>query len=255
MSKLPKEHKFIDLSDYGRPIALRIANALKNTNFTPIHVTIGFIISGIMAIYCILQEYFWGAAFFLILKSILDAADGELARVKQKPSYTGRYLDSVADIILNALFFMAIWSITNTPIWICFLAFLGLQLQGTLYNYYYVILRNKFDGDTTSRVFENKTPIALKGEKQIHVNILFGLYKLLYGTFDKAIYAFDSNADQGKVLPNFLMTSVSTFGLGFQLLIIAVMLVIGLKAFILPFFLVYTIMVFVFISIRKLFFY
>ena len=254
MSKLPKEHKFIDLSDYGRPIAKRIANSLKNTSFTPIHVTIGFIIAGLLAVYSMLQGYYWLAAFFLILKSILDAADGELARVKETPSYTGRYLDSVADILLNAFFFIAIWYITNTSIWICLFAFLGLQLQGTLYNYYYVILRNRFDGDTTSRVFEDKTPKALKGEKQQHVNILFGLYKLFYGIFDKTIYALDSNADKGKVLPSFFMTSVSTFGLGFQLLIIAVMLVMGLKAYILPFFLVYTVMVFIFIGIRKLFF-
>ena len=254
MSKLPKEHKFVDLSDYGRPIAKVIANSLKHTSFTPIHVTIGFIISGLIAIYCIIQEYYWLAAFFLIFKSILDAADGELARVKQTPSYTGRYLDSVADIILNALFFISIWYITNASIWTCLLAFFGLQLQGTLYNYYYVILRNKFDGDTTSRVFENETPIALKGEKQKHVNVLFGLYKLFYGVFDKIIYALDSNADKGKIFPNWLMTSVSTFGLGFQLLIIAAMLVLGLKAFILPFFLVYTVMVFIFIGIRKFFY-
>ncbi len=254
MSKLPKEHRFLDLSDYGRPIAKVIANALKNTLFTPIHLTIGFIISGLIAIYCIIQEHYWLAAFFLIFKSVLDAADGELARVKQKPSYTGRYLDSVADIILNALFFISIWFITSTPIWICVAAFLGLQLQGTLYNYYYVILRNKFDGDTTSRVFEDETPIALEGESQKHVNILFGLYKLLYGVFDKLIYTLDREADRGKVLPNWLMTSVSTFGLGFQLLIIAVMLVIGLKAIIFPFFLAYTVMVFVFIGIRRIFY-
>ena len=172
MSKLPKEHKFIDLSDYGRPIAKIIANSLKHTTFTPIHVTIGFIIAGLIAIYCIIEGYYWLAAFFLIFKSILDAADGELARVKQTPSYTGRYLDSVADIILNALFFISIWYITNASIWICLAAFFGLQLQGTLYNYYYVILRNKFNGDTTSRVFENETPIALKGETQQNVNIL-----------------------------------------------------------------------------------
>ncbi|WGH76364.1 CDP-alcohol phosphatidyltransferase family protein [Tenacibaculum tangerinum] len=254
MSKLPKENKFIDLSDYGRPVAKVIANALKNTAVTPIHVTIGFIISGLLAIYCIIKCYYWLAAFFLVIKSILDAADGELARVKQKPSYTGRYLDSVADILLNALFFISIWYISNTNIWICLLAFIGLQLQGTLYNYYYVILRNKFHGDTTSRVFENKTPLALEGEKQQHVNILFGLYKLFYGAFDKTIYALDSNANKGTVLPNWLMTSVSTFGLGFQLLIIAAMLVLGLKASILPFFLVYTVMIFVFIGIRKLFY-
>ncbi|MGO3181987.1 MAG: CDP-alcohol phosphatidyltransferase family protein [Aequorivita sp.] len=253
MSKLPKEHKFIDLSDYGRPVAKVIANSLKNTRVTPIHVTIGFIISGLFGIYFIIQGYFWLAAFFLIFKSILDAADGELARIKQEPSYTGRYLDSVADIILNALIFIAIWNITDTSNWICIAAFLGLQLQGTLYNYYYVILRNRFNGDTTSRVFENKTPVALKGEKQKHVDFLFSLYKLFYGAFDKIIYTLDSNANKAKVLPNWFMTCVSTFGLGFQLLIIAVFLVLGLKTFILPFFLVYTIMVFIFIAIRKYF--
>jgi phosphatidylglycerophosphate synthase len=254
MSKLPKEHKFIDLSDYGRPIAKMIANSLKNTSFTPVHVTIGFIISGLIAIYCILQESFWLAGFFLIFKSILDAADGELARVKQKPSYTGRYLDSVADIILNALFFLSIWFITDTSIWICIAAFLGLQLQGTLYNYYYVILRNKFDGDTTSRVFETKTPVALKGEKQQHVNVLFSLYLFFYGAFDKAIYALDTNAGTGKIFPKWLMTSISTFGLGFQLLLISIMLVLGFKSLILPFFLGYTVMVFIFIGIRKIFY-
>ena len=50
MSKLPKEHQFIDLSDYGRPVAKFIANSLKSSSFTPIHVTIAFIISGIIAI-------------------------------------------------------------------------------------------------------------------------------------------------------------------------------------------------------------
>ncbi len=252
MSKLPKEHKFLDLSDYGRPIAILIANSLKHTSFTPVHVTIGFIISGFIALYCIYTGYYWAAAFFLILKSILDAADGELARVKQTPSYTGRYLDSVADILLNALFFIMIWYITESPIWIAIGAFLGLQLQGTLYNYYYVILRNKFDGDTTSRVFENKTPVALGGESQRNVNILFGLYKLLYGVFDHSIYLLDPKASEGRALPKWLMTCVSTFGLGFQLLLVAAMLVLGLKSFILPFFLVYTVMIFVFIGIRKI---
>ncbi|MEQ8625533.1 MAG: CDP-alcohol phosphatidyltransferase family protein [Vicingaceae bacterium] len=254
MSKLPKEHKFVDLSDYGRPIAKVIANALKNTSFTPIHLTIAFIIAGFIAIYCIIQGYYWLAAFFLVCKSILDAADGELARVKQIPSYTGRYLDSVADFILNGLFLISIWYISDASLGICLLAFLGMQLQGTLYNYYYVILRTNFEGDTTSRVFENKTPIALKGEKQKHVNFLFGLYKLLYGAFDRTIYAFDSSAAKGSVYPNWLMTSLSMFGLGFQLLIIAVLLVLDLKEVILPFFAGSTVMIFIFIGIRKLFF-
>lgn len=252
MSKLPKEHQFIDLSDYGRPIAKLIANSLKDTSYTPIHVTIWFIISGLIAIAYILNGYYWAAAFFLIFKSILDAADGELARVKKTPSHTGRYLDSVADIILNLIIFIALWYITEVSLLYSFLAFLGIQLQGTLYNYYYVILRNNFNGDKTSRIFEHDSPIAMKGESQKNVNILFGIYKVLYGFFDKIIYALDANAYKSKRLPNLLMTAVSTFGLGFQLLIISLMLISGFKEYIIYFFLWYSLMILVFISIRKL---
>lgn len=121
-----------------------------------------------------------------------------------------------------------------------------------MYNYYYVILRNQFNGDTTSRIFEDSTPVALAGEKQKNVNILFGIYKVLYGSFDKTIYFLDPNAPKGKVLPKWLMTAISTFGLGFQLLIIAIMLVAGLKDYIIPFFISYSAMIFIFIAIRKM---
>ena len=254
MSKLPKKHQFIDLSDYGRPIARVIANSLKNTKFTPVDVTIAFVISGLIGIFCITKEYYWTAAFFLIFKSILDAADGELARIKKTPSYTGRFLDSVSDIILNLIIFMTLWIETEVSLFMTLLAFFGIQLQGTLYNYYYVILRNRFDGDTTSRVFEDKTPIALPGEKQKNVTILFFLYKLLYGVFDKIIYALDKNASKGEPFPNWLMTLISTFGLGFQLLLISLMLIAGFKPFIIPFFIGYSVLIFVFIGIRKIFY-
>jgi phosphatidylglycerophosphate synthase len=253
MSKLPKNHKFIDLSDYGRPAARLIANSLKETSITPIQVTVLFIISGLFAIACMLCGYYWAAAFFLILKSVLDAADGELARIKKTPSYTGRYFDSVADIILNFFIFLALWHITDSRLIYAIAAFIGIQLQGTLYNYYYVILRNKYNGDTTSRVFEDKTPIALEGENQRNVNFLFALYKLLYGVFDKTIYFLDKKAISGKPFHNWFMTAVSTFGLGFQLLIISIMLVLGWVTFIIPFFIGYTAMIFVFIGIRKVF--
>lgn len=88
MLKLPNENRFIDLSDYGRPAARFVANSLMKTKLTPIHVTIGFVISGLLAVVFILSGYFWVAASFLIVKSILDAADGELARLKKTPSYT-----------------------------------------------------------------------------------------------------------------------------------------------------------------------
>ncbi len=253
MAKLPKENQFLDLSDYGRPVARLIAQFFKPTFVTPIHVTILFIISGLLAIACIFSHQYLLAALFLILKSILDAADGELARIKNTPSYTGRYFDSVADIILNFLFLLSICIVTNGSFFYMILAFIGIQLQGTLYNYYYVILRNKFDGDTTSRVFETQVPTAMKGEKQSHVNVLFGMYNILYKVFDQTIYHLDKDATKGNHFPKWFMTLVSAFGLGFQLLIMGCFLAFNLDYLIIPFFIGYTFLIPVFIFLRRSF--
>lgn len=254
MSKLAQKDKFLDLSDYGRPFGKAFALQLKNTNFTPIHVTLLFGISGLLAIYCILNHHYFAAAFFIILKSIIDAADGELARIKNTPSYTGRYLDSVFDIVLNFMFFMAICYVSNTSFWYTVLAFFGIQLQGTLYNYYYVILRNKsVGGDATSKIFEYKSPKALPGESQKSVDILFKIYTIVYGTFDKIIHFLDKDAYKVKTFPNWFMTLLSVFGLGFQLLIIAFMLPFNLIEYIVPFFIGFTFILFIFIAIRKYF--
>ena len=254
MSKLAAQDKFFDLSDYGRSFGTFLANSLKNTRFTPIHVTLLFGLSGLIAIYCMLNQYYIAAAFFIILKSGIDAADGELARLKNTPSYVGRYLDSVFDIILNFLIFMTICFVSESTIWYSILAFIGVQLQGTLYNYYYVILRNKLvGGDTTSKVFEYKTPKALPGESQKSVNILFKIYTIVYGVFDRIIHFLDKEAYKVKSFPNWFMTLVSVYGLGFQLLIIAVMLPLGYLQFIVPFFILFTIPILLLIGIRKYF--
>lgn len=254
MSKLAAQDKFLDLSDYGRSFGRFFAYQLKDSRFTPIHVTLLFGFSGLIAIYCILEHHYWLASFFIMLKSGIDAADGELARLKNTPSYSGRYLDSVFDIILNFMFLMAICYVSKTNIEFTFLAFIGLQLQGTLYNYYYVILRNKsVGGDGTSKIFEYKTPKALPGETQKSVTVLFGIYLMLYGLFDKIIHALDPNAYKVKTFPNWFMTLLSLYGLGFQLLIIAIMLPLGWIEFIVPFFTVYTLLIVVLIGIRKVF--
>jgi phosphatidylserine synthase len=252
MSKLNASDKFLDLSDYGRSFGRFFALQLKETRFTAIHVTLLFGISGLIAIYCILNQYYLAAAFFIVLKSGIDAADGELARLKNTPSYVGRYLDSVFDIILNFLFIMSICYVSKTTIWLALLAFIGIQLQGTLYNYYYVILRNKsVGGDATSKIFEYKTPKALPGETQKAVNILFGIYTIVYGFFDKIIHFLDSEAYKVKTFPNWFMTLLSLYGLGFQLLIIAFMLPFGWIELIAPFFIIYSLLIFVLIGIRK----
>jgi phosphatidylglycerophosphate synthase len=251
MSKLAAQDKFLDLSDYGRPFGKFLANTLKNSRFTPIHVTLLFGVSGLIAIACILLNYYFLASFFIILKSGIDAADGELARLKNTPSYVGRYLDSVFDIVLNFMILMSICYVSKSSFWITLLAFFCIQLQGTLYNYYYLILRhNSIGGDTTSQIFENKTPVALPGELQKNVTILFRIYKIIYGVFDKTIYYLDADAYLVKTFPNWFMTFLSIYGLGFQLLIIAIMLPMNLIENIMPFFIYFSVFIPIIIGVR-----
>ena len=254
MSKLSAADKFIDFSDYGRTLGRWFAKQLVDTRFTPIHVTLLFGVFGLIGVFFIFKGYYILAGICIILKSIIDAADGELARLKKTPSYTGRYLDSVFDIIINLILIFSICIVAHNNLWIGLLAFVCIELQGTLYNYYYVILRNKVQGgDTTSKIFEYKTPIAFPQENQKWVNVLFGAYYFCYGLFDKIIHILDQDAYKVKILPSWFMTCVSIYGLGFQLLIIAIMLSLNLIHFIIPFFIFFTIFMLILIVIRKLF--
>lgn len=252
MSKLAAENKFFDLSDYGRPTARWWANYLSETNVTPVQVTLVFGLCGIAAICSILFGYYWFAAFFLILKSIIDAVDGELARLKKTPSYTGRYLDSIFDSILNFLFLLAIYCVTESSFYLMVIAYLSMQLQCSLYNYYYVILRNTTSGsDMTSKIFEQKVPQAFPGENQKTVYILYHVFNALYFVFDKTIQLLDPKAYKSKSFPSWFMTCISIYGLGFQLLIMGVMLIVGWSICIIPFFIGYSILILLFVFIRR----
>ena len=62
----------------------------------------------------------------------------------------------------------------------------------------------------------------------------------------------DENARFCKPFPKWFMTLVSMYGLGFQLLIMALLLVFKLQSLVIPFFIGYSVLIIVFICIRKL---
>ena len=93
----------------------------------------------------------------------------------------------------------------------------------------------------------------MPGESQKSVDILFTIYTIVYGIFDKIIHYLDQEAYKVKTFPNWFMTFVSMYGLGFQLLLIAIMLPMNWIEYIVPFFIIYTLFIFVMIGIRKIF--
>ncbi|MBP6620620.1 MAG: CDP-alcohol phosphatidyltransferase, partial [Leadbetterella sp.] len=88
-------------------------------------------------------------------------------------------------------------------------------------------------------------------EEQKTVNIMFMIFNLLYGFFDRLVQALDAHAHRSKNYPNWFMSSVSVYGLGFQLLIVALFLSLGKITFIVPFFIGYTVLFPIMIIIRK----
>ena len=113
-------------------------------------------------------------------------------------------------------------------------------------------MRNKsVGGDTTSKIIEYKTPKALPGETQKLVNIFFGIYIVVYGTFDKIIHMLDSEAYKVSTFPNWFMTLLSIYGLGFQLLVISIMLSLGWIDYIATLLIISTFLIFILVAIRK----
>ncbi|MCF8245843.1 MAG: CDP-alcohol phosphatidyltransferase family protein [Saprospiraceae bacterium] len=252
MSKLPYNKRFIDVSDYGRPFAQALVQRLINTPFTSNHLTFAFLVAGLIAIGCILVHQFAFAAFFLMVKNILDAADGEMARQRSRPSYTGRYLDSIFDFVINLGICYALYLVTDSSLLVLVAAFLGLQFQCAICNYYYVIQRNRVDGDMTSRIVEFKKPTAFPYESQTVVNLLHSLFMVFYSPFDFAVLRLDKNAIKLKEFPNWFLSLSSSLLLGFQYAIIAIFLLLNLAEYILPFFAFYSLWGLVVIGTRKL---
>lgn len=253
MPKLSNEDKFIDFSDYGRPIATFLAFYLSKIKINAIQVTIAFLLAGFACVYCIyIQQFVW-AAIFLMSKNILDAVDGEIARITNHPSIIGRYLDSIFDFIINLLIFIAVLSVASTSNMVFVWAFLGIEFQCSIYNYYYVILRRRLNNEETSRVFEYRKPIAYHYESQKIVNVLHAIFLTLYIVFDLFVLFLDKKAIQIRVFPKWFMSLISLLGLGFQLLLICLFLCLGLPEVILPFFAWYSVLGLFVIFIRKLF--
>ncbi len=223
--KVPVEARFLDWSDYSRPIANRLVFYLKDTAVSPIQVTIFHSILGLFSAY-LFSIGNWSttvvAAILLLLKSLFDAVDGALARVRNRPSRVGRFLDSNMDFVVN---FFVLWGISlgygvSIPCFI--LAFLSMELQGSFYNHFYLKYRHEFHGDKTSRPIEDAySPYPYDNPGLL--KILFFVYQVFYGWQDMFVHWLVRVV---KVKPRQkdykdFMSKISVFGLGFHLLVIS----------------------------------
>ena len=98
-----------------RPLAHLVVLALLPLRVSPPAVVIAAGGVGVAAAVELARGQLVSAAFLIVLKTVLDNADGQLARASGRISALGRYLDSESDLLVNAALFAALGYVTGRP--------------------------------------------------------------------------------------------------------------------------------------------
>lgn len=181
-----------------RPIAGIIVWALFYTPITPNQVTIVSILSGIVAAIFYLKgtaNAFVVAGLLVTLKDILDSADGQLARAKQRQSRIGRFLDSIGDFIVDVAVFSSIgwvlYKLNNNwlMLFLALLGFIGISLRVSYHVFYQVQFLHLQKQYENNRITEELQEEDLnKGRFELTLQRIF---QIIYGWQDRLMARID----------------------------------------------------------------
>ncbi len=105
------------LCDYAfRPLAHPLVLALARMRVPPPAVVVAHFALGLVAAALLWTENLVAAAVLLQAKTLLDNADGQLARATGRVTALGRYLDTEADFVVNVALFAALAHVTGQPL-------------------------------------------------------------------------------------------------------------------------------------------
>lgn len=107
--------------------AVALAFASLRVRVPPPALVLANAAAGIVAAVALGEGALVLAAILLQLKTLLDNADGRLARASSRVTLLGRYLDTEADLAVNVLLFAALGYVTGQPL-LALAAFFALTL-------------------------------------------------------------------------------------------------------------------------------
>ena len=110
-----------------RPLSNLLVPVLARAGVAPTAVVLANAVAGLVAALALARGELVAAALLLQLKTLLDNTDGRLARVTGRVTLTGRYLDTEADLVVNAAVFAALGHVTGRPV-LAAVAFVALTL-------------------------------------------------------------------------------------------------------------------------------
>jgi archaetidylinositol phosphate synthase len=206
-----------------RPLAHLLVVLLLPLRVPPPAVVLASTAAGLSAAVAIAHGNLVAGALLVQLKTVLDNADGQLARASERVSALGRYLDSESDLLVNAALFAGVGFLTGEP-WLALAGFVALTLVLSVdFNLERLYRRERGEID--------EMPPAHGGAA-----IFASMYRIVYGPHDRLIERFVERRLRriGGDLPardayhdRWTLGVLATVGLSTQLAVLGLCLVLG----------------------------
>jgi len=162
-----------------RPLAQLVVWVLLPLRVPPPAVALTSTATGFWGAYELWHGNLLTAALILQLKTVLDNADGQLARASGRVTVLGRYLDSESDLIVNAAIFVALGHTTGRPV-----------LAACTFVVLTIVLSVDFNCERLYRVECGERPDASPAPGTGPERALAFIYRVAYAPQDRVVERF-----------------------------------------------------------------
>ena len=164
-----------------RPPASALVLPLLRARIPPAAVVLANAVAGLGAALALAGGELLVAALLLQVKTLLDNADGQLARASGRVTLAGRYLDTEADLVVNAALFAALGYVTGQP-WLALAAFLALT----------VVLAADFNVSELYREIRGTATRPLTATRGRVERVLGWIYRVVFAPQDRLVRSFSA---------------------------------------------------------------